>query len=593
MAKMIPPHCDDKAPNSERRVFDLLRNDPATADWVVLHSLNLARSGKRPYGEVDFVVLVPGGGVFCIEVKGGRVACKDGIWTTTNASGWTDDLKRSPFKQANDAMWAVRDALEKRLENSADFQKVAFGYAVIFSNIVMPPLEPGVEPWEVIDCDGLETPISAHVLRMAKNQRARFHLRSSPAEPQPVLLKQLRDALRPDFDRVIACSSELRESERKLLSLTEEQYHILDLVAENPRCLFEGAAGTGKTLLALEYARRCAAAGQRVLLVCFNKLLGEWLATELGASESNGKATAGRFYKCLREVIVASPGCAEFAEAEQRASGDSLFDDVYPFYGQLALDDAAKKYDVVVVDEAQDLVRRPVLDVLNAWLLGGLSDGHWAFFGDFHRQAIYGTKSDGDPHEMLRAMCPFVARANLTQNCRNTRRIGEETALLSGFTSPPYRMGQVEGLAVDYMEYDDSASQRTALVKVLMRLANEPGVDAGEVILLSRHRFENSVAGTLNDVADFRVRSVERPAAGVTRVPVFVFATVQAFKGMESKIVVLCDVDDVESDESRSLLYVGMSRARSLLVVLLHKRTKPAMKEAFKRQMTELWGANV
>ncbi len=568
MAKMIPPHCDDKAPGSERRIFDLLKNDPATIDWVVLHSLNLARSGERPYGEVDFVVLVPNGGVFCIEVKGGRVACKDGIWTTTNAAGRTDALKRSPFKQADDAMRSVRDALEKRIENAADFRKVAFGCAVIFTNVVTPPLEPGVEPWEVIDCDGLETPISAHVLRMAKNQRARFHLRSSPAEPQPALLKQIREALRPDFERVVARSAELRESERKLLSLTEEQYRILDLLADNPRCLFEGAAGTGKTLLALEYARRCAAAGQCVLLVCFNKLLGEWLAAELTASVSNGRATAGRFYKCLREVIVASPASSEFAEAEQRASGATLFGEVYPFYGQLALEDAAEKYDVVVVDEAQDLVRKPVLDVLNAWLRGGLSAGRWAFFGDFHRQAIYGTKFDGDPREMLRTMCLFVVRANLTQNCRNTRRIGEETALLSGFTAPPYRMGQIEGVAVDYMEYDDVASQRAALTKVLTRLATEPGVDAGDVVLLSRHRFENSTAGTLNEVAEFRVRPVDRPASGVTRVPVFVFATVQAFKGMESKIVVLCDVDEVETDESRSLLYVGMSRARCILVVL-------------------------
>jgi hypothetical protein len=593
MAKMIPPHCDDKAPSSERRIFDLFKNDPATADWIVLHSLNLARSGERPYGEVDFVVVVPAGGVFCIEVKGGRVACRDGIWTTTNAAGRTDTLKRSPFKQADDAMRAVRDALEKRLENPTDFQKVAFGCAVIFTNVVTPPLEPGVEPWEVIDCDGLETPISAHVVRMAKNQRARFHLRSSPAEPQPALLKQIREALRPDFERVIARSAELRESERRLLSLTEEQYRILDLLADNPRCLFEGAAGTGKTLLALEYARRCATAGQRVLLVCFNKLLGDWLAAELAAPVTNDRATAGRFYKCLREVIISSPAAAEFADAEQRASGDALFGEAYPFYGQLALEGTTEKYDVVVVDEAQDLVRKPVLDVLNAWLVGGLREGRWAFFGDFHRQALYGTKWHGDPCEMLRAMCPFVVRANLTQNCRNTRRIGEETALLSGFATPPYRMGQVEGVAVDYLEYYDAVSQRAALTKALTRLATEPGVDPGDVVLLSRHRVENSVAGTLSDVAEFRVRPVDRPASGITRVPVFIFATVQAFKGMESKIVVLCDVDEVETDESRSLLYVGMSRARSLLVVLLHKCTKAAVKEAFKKQMTELWGANV
>ena len=89
MAKMIPPHWHDKTPSSERRVFDLLQNGPGTEEWVVLHSLNLKQSGTRPYGEVDFVALIPASGILCLEVKGGRVGCKDGAWTSTDASGHT------------------------------------------------------------------------------------------------------------------------------------------------------------------------------------------------------------------------------------------------------------------------------------------------------------------------------------------------------------------------------------------------------------------------------------------------------------------------------------------------------------------------
>src|SRR6476660_5982357 len=115
MAKMIPPHWHDSTPRSEQRVFSLLQNDPATEDWVVLHSLNLKQSGTQPYGEVDFVVLIPGGGVYCLEIKGGRIACQDGAWTSTDASGHMYRLKRSPFKQAQDGMYEVRKALGERL----------------------------------------------------------------------------------------------------------------------------------------------------------------------------------------------------------------------------------------------------------------------------------------------------------------------------------------------------------------------------------------------------------------------------------------------------------------------------------------------
>jgi hypothetical protein len=589
MAKMIPPRWDDNTPNSERRVFGLLENDPGTVDWIVFHSLNLRRSGNRPYGEADFVALIPGGGVFCIEVKGGRVACTDGVWTTTDASDNTFRLKRSPFKQAEDALHELRSALEERLQRTPDFYKVAFGHVVIFTDVTAPPMDIGVEPWESIDVQGLKTPISAHLVRAVKKQRERLRIISSPPEPQPPLLKRIRDCLRPDFDRVLARSTVLHDCEYRLLKLTEEQYQILDVLGGNARCLFEGAAGTGKTLLALEFARRCAASGERVLLLCFNRLLGDWFAREIVTPEKGRSVKAGRFYKCLRDVIVSSPEAEEFLDAEKQNTDAVLFEEVYPMYGQLALGDASQKVDRIVVDEAQDLVRRPVLEVLDCWLQGGLKEGRWAFFGDFHRQAIYGPGSQAGALEVLESHCRSYARANLTQNCRNTKRIGEETALLSGFASPPYRMGQVDGMPVEYWYYTDAESQRSMLEKVLGQLAAEEGLDEKDVVILSRFRFEQSVASAVaSSSSSFRIQPVGQPRIK-SRIPIFSFATVQAFKGMESRIVVLCDVDEIERDEDRSLLYVAMSRARSLLAVLLHARTKGAVAEAFKKRLSDLW----
>ena len=589
MAKMIPPYWHDRTPNSEKRVFKLLQNDPATKDWVVLHSLNLKQSGTQPYGEVDFVVLIPSTGVFCLEVKGGRVACTDGAWTTTDVTGRSHLLKRNPFKQAQDGMHEVRKSLEERLRRVTEFYRVPFGHVVIFTDVEAPPSEIATEPWEVIDCEGLKTAISVHLLRAAKQQRARLNLRTSPPEPQSALLKKIRDALRPDFDRIVARGTLVSDSERRLLQLTEEQYQILDLLGANPRCLFEGAAGTGKTLLALEFARRCAKSEKRVLLICFNKLLGDWFANEIKATTMSVNITSGPFYKCLRDLIIKSPVAGEFYDAEKRSDESVLFDDVYPFYAQLALEGSADKYDVIVMDEAQDLIKKPILDVLDAWLSGGLREGKWAIFGDFHRQAIYRTGGTVNAHRVIGAICPSYARASLMQNCRNTRRIGEETALLSGFESPPYRMGQVDGVPVDYLEYADANSQRIALEKVLSGFASEADFENGDVVILSKYRLEQSAAANLADSVGFRIRPIGQPYSKDSRLPTFLFATVQAFKGMESKVIVLCDVERIESDEDRSLLYVAMSRARSLLTVLLHIRTKTAVREAFKKRVSEQW----
>ena len=584
---MIPPHWHDKTPRSEQRVFGLLQNDSQTEDWIVFHSLNLKQSGTQPYGEVDFVVIIPGAAVFCLEVKGGRVACKDGTWTTTDAAGATFPLKRSPFSQAQEGMHEVRKALEERLDRCQEFYRVPFGYAVVFTDVEAPPAGIGAEPWEIIDYHDLKSGLAGHIIKAAKHQRARHRIYSSPPEPQPSLLRKMRDALRPDFDRVVARGTLLNDSERQLLRLTEEQYDLLDLLGGNARCLFEGAAGTGKTLLSLEFAKRCAKSGDRVLLVCFNKLLGNWFANEVRATAPD--VTAGRFYKCLREVIISSAIAADFQAAERNTHDSELFENVYPLYGQLALDVGDNKFDLIVMDEAQDLVRSTILDVLELWVKGGLRSGRWAFFGDFHRQAIYGGGQIEDVHQLLGARCDSYARATLKQNCRNTRRIGEETALLSGFESMPYRMGQVEGVPVDYLEYTDIESQTIALRELLSRLVIESSILPEDVIVLSKHRLEQSVAGRVADSPAFRIQSVDGLSTKDKCKPTFQFATAQAFKGMESKVVVLCDVEKIDCDTDRSLLYVAMSRARSLLTVLLHVRTKAAVREAFTKRMSDLW----
>jgi superfamily I DNA/RNA helicase len=70
------------------------------------------------------------------------------------------------------------------------------------------------------------------------------------------------------------------------------------------------------------------------------------------------------------------------------------------------------------------------------------------------------------------------------------------------------------------------------------------------------------------------------------------FATAQAFKGMESSVVVLCDVEKIGDAEPQSLLYVAMSRARSQLTVLVHEQAKPSISECVRRKLQEGWNKN-
>lgn len=553
MAKMIPAQPGESTVSAaECKIFELLANDPDTRDWTVIHSLGLSRRGHKPYGEIDFIVLIPGGGVFCLEVKGGRVACHEGVWTTTSREDKTEQMKRSPFMQVREGMFAVKNAVEKNFDAAHPAVTTVFGCGVIFPDIRFTMQSPEWEPWEVIDQHDLQRPISVALKRMAGEQRKKLGLPDSVTEPSLATIRSIRQFLRPDFEAIVTKSTLVHETEERLLKLTEEQYEALDLLADNERCLFEGAAGTGKTMLALEYARRSARAGHRTLLLCYNKLLGDWFRARIAESALQNFLNGGRYYQFLRETILRSSFAGEFVGKEQDHSGDELFHNIYPFYGQLALEELNEPYDVIVIDEAQDLLKQSILDVVNVWLKGGLAGGRWAIFGDFLRQAIFENSSREQLKELLNSFCRDYAKGSLRLNCRNTRRIGEETALLSGFESPPYRMGQVEGPAVDYHYYHSDGEQAAVLSATLRGLLRD-GVKADDLVLLSRLRLENSCASQLVDESEFRLVEVGAVKPDRSRIPIISFATIQAFKGMESPVVVLCDVDRIEGREPQSL----------------------------------------
>ena len=99
MAWMIPPQIDPRSnpPPGEEKLFRELQDDPDTKDWIVLHSLDVAAHHRRVAGEVDFVVIIPGMGVLCLEVKShDLIECRNGEWLF----GKHHKKGHSPFRQA-------------------------------------------------------------------------------------------------------------------------------------------------------------------------------------------------------------------------------------------------------------------------------------------------------------------------------------------------------------------------------------------------------------------------------------------------------------------------------------------------------------
>lgn len=579
MAKMIPTRIDSKGISAaERRVFSLLKSDPKTKNWIVLHSLGISRRETGPYGEIDFVVIIPGEGIICLEVKGGRVSCEDGVWRTMDRHGNVAMLKKSPMIQARDSMFALRAAIVLHFGRGSLTAKCPIGCGVVFPDVSCPPLTPEFERTDVIDFNDIRAPISKSVMRIVRHRLREFQPQTGGPVPAVSEVNAVKNYLRPDFELIVTRGVSVGRIEKKLLRLTEEQYARLDELEANPRCLFEGAAGTGKTLLALEYARRANLTGFKVLLVCFNRLLGEWLQEQ---TKGTG-IIAGTWHGIVKHLILRSSVANEFLEKENETlrTGNTraLFSEIYSFYGEIALEELGMPFDVLVVDEAQDLCSQDVLNVVNLIIPGGLAGGNWAIFGDFTRQALYDGREE--PVTAISRYSEHFVKARLTLNCRNTRRIAEETMLIAGFKKSPFRLGTEIGLPVEHRYWKTFVDLEGLLRSVIERLVKER-VCIDDVVILSPRHLQNSSLTGVKRISRFTLVDISRSSAKVQ--DSIKYSTIHSFKGLETSVVIIVDIDEVDTDEAQSLLYVAMSRARSLLILLINEHAR----NSFERRIKE------
>jgi hypothetical protein len=569
MARMIPPSCSTKTPAGEKDLFNKLRDDPDTEGWVVLHSLDLKRHQSKIEGELDMVILVPSLGVLCVEVKGCDVSRQDGKWIypyETSVEG--------PFKQASKAMHSLRTYL---VNHDCSLSGLIFFSAVVFTRVDFDELSPEWHPWQYVNRRLLvRRPISLNISTVL--QRAHEHVASrvgryswyndADSRPSEGQIRRMVALLRDNFEYAVSPRSDLKQLEQMICRFTEEQFDALDLLAENHRVVFKGPAGTGKTLLAMEATRRAVEDGKTVLLLCYNSLLGDWLKAKTSSySDDSAQIRCSTFHSLLLEIACEKAGKAagnEYwrKELPVRAS-DRLLDDKRPW----------PAYDMLVIDEAQDLLEDEYLDVLDLLVKGGLAGGKWAFFGDFERQAIYvsaGGEGAMQGLEGLSDRAPRHVKSSLRINCRNAEPIAETLAITSGLV-PGYKrvLHDIEGSDVDLLFHASTDAQELHLAEAIRNLRET--FKAGEIVVLSMRGDESSCAGTASAGA-IGARLV--PIRQVQDGQAIPFATIHAFKGLEAPAVIITDIENLNDEKTRALLYVGMSRARIRLYMLMNERCR-------------------
>jgi hypothetical protein len=517
--RMIPSQPLDTRSRAELLVFDQLRAafpGNERAGWFAMHSLNLPQHEYKRFGEIDFLLCGPDG-LFVLEVKGGGVSCRNGVWETQNRYGKTETLVESPFKQAEGALHGLRRRLPAEVAN---FLVVGYG-------VIMPGVQslPASAEWDrAILADARDfRQFERWLEKMIAHWRNK-----DPRKPAatPDHLRKLQQYLRPDFEAVVPLHQSAHEVEQRIARLTEDQIGLIDIVEVNERVICSGGAGTGKTMLAQELAKRWAADGMRVALACHSL----WLKTYLAKL-----AVPGVTVTLVESILVTA----------KRAG--------------------INQFDALVVDEGQDLLNMDALGCLDEALRGGIERGRWCFFLDRNNQSGLCGEYSPDAYDYLRNL--GSARVPLKTNCRNTLPI--LSRIQDALKADLGTSGVGDGPAVREITVADPAMAANALQDELDRLVDKDGFDPSEIVVLSPKVFRESCAALLTEGGVHRIRELDGYSVHGEGSGKVGFARIDNFKGLESPVVVLVDLPRPSVNSPvRNYHYVGMSRARALLSMI-------------------------
>jgi len=547
MARMIPKTPDTDSPGSERYVFGRLRDGLPDA-ITVLHARRfvLPATNRRAEqeGELDFLVVDPSRGMLGLEVKGGGVSREQDGWTSTGRDGCAHPIS-DPGRQAQGAVYAIARYLSRPGAPRSGAAATPYGWGVVFPDVdVRRDLGPDLPRSRVIDRLDLADPARS-VARMFDAQK----LDGPPLSREA--FEALIGQLAPCFHLAPSLEGRLRDEAEALVRLTEEQIRILRALERQPRLAIEGAAGTGKTVLAVERARRLAAEGKRVLLLCFNRPLADALGRDAKGFEVD------TFHGLCR--VLAEKAGIDFSVPDSQNAAQRFWETEAP---EKLLDALARlpdaRWDALIVDEGQDFRANwwPVIDELFREPKAGTLS---VFFDP--RQNLYGG---GPPADL--ATHPYV----LAWNCRNTARIARWCAERVNATAELHPDAP-EGEPVEEIHCATEADAVDAVRRLLHHYVVEGRLSADRVVVLSTHNTSRSVLTHHRNLAGLAlVPFEEKRTANQVR-----FASLQRFKGLEADVVILVDVEPGERTSSPTHLYVGASRARHRLAVVINEAGRP------------------
>lgn len=504
--------------------------------------------------------MAPDAGPRVIKVKSHPSVARssDGTWRL----GQDPPTVRGSFRQVQEAMHSIRHYL---LGKRVELRDILVLHAVWFTGVHARAMLPDAPEWhslQVLVSSALPTIAQAvgRVMRKGAQHLASMikYFGFGGYGPDRARAERIVTTPRPRFEVVTTAGDRRQVREGQLAQLVEGQYHAVDSAADNRGVLFTGSNGTGKDSLVVESAQREIAQGRTGRLLCFSRLLGCSLRERL--SDVAGLRVGTLRQEMLRLAGISGPPTdpdGDFWEGE--LPGLTL--------EGLAEQSAEQVGEFLIIDETQDLTIDAYLDLLDLLVKGGMRNGRVLMFGDFERQAVYGSESSP---ETLRARAPHLASSGLSESRRNFPRTRYQVNISARIESASREFRRrddgVDPTIVRYTCGDD----QSLLLRESVRAMRDEGFGFYEAVALSPLSNRAAVA----TMTEPWLRQVLVPDYGFPLVRgKSCYAMIHSRKRLNAPAITATDIDDSGVPSFEAFIYIGLARATDRLTVLEETKT--------------------
>lgn len=534
------------APTAEQLVYDELQKLPN--EYTVFHSVQWVRKNLNrnfTWYENDYLIFHKEYGILLLEVKGGHCYFKDGLMHQQNSV--TKEVKileegNDPLSQAQRGIQHFRKKIEKtvlKYQGSICIEPIIWFPSCVFDpDQSLPPNYHDVS-FAILDSNSFCSESG-----LPLEQRLKMIYDSYGAKHKTVLTEQqvewVKNLIAPDFDLVPSPSIIKTEIENAFIRLTAEQSVLLDYIEEQKYAAIQGAAGTGKTMIAQMAAERFGKIGRKVLFLCYNSFLYRYLKTEHPKENVD-------YYNV--DTFVTEYLQMEAGNVENRVLAyNSINIDLFP-------------YDDVIIDEAQDLGNDEIVFFKE---LCELKDGHCFVFYDKNQVVIYDKTDKCTSVEAEHQILPWIAQSEcrllLSKNCRNTIEIAKTAYSVIDY-DVLQKMNNVSGEQPSIVFAEKESLQKLADI---INHYLQQGYKSDEISVLTMKTEEKSITSGVKKLCGIQFKK-DPSEKGV------LLTTARKFKGLENKVIIITDIDEIcFSDPAiKKVFYVACSRATHHLSLLI------------------------